>query len=241
MRKILLATLVLLIVSLSNVYGWTREHVEKYALLKCVESNELVVVGRVTGKEFVTRPNIKHRFTTDITVAVDDVIKGTPNLGADRIKFMIRGGQGVSARTGKPVRFELSDQPEFKLGERVLLFLTNGESREPDDVHRPYDRYRISRAKYGKRLVVDDKVFIEYPASDDATDYTLKAVNMPIDLAIELGKAFGRNKDAAIPLENAIKNLVKSSSDYVITLNESTVDDLKSSAEAVTAPPKEDE
>lgn len=240
MRKILLATLVLLIVSLSNLYAWPREFLKEYALLKFVEINELVVVGRVTGKEFVMRTNIIDKFTTDITVTVDEVIKGTPNHGTDRVKFMIRGGEGLHPVTGEPISMGVSDQPDFTLGDKVMLFLTNGESKEPDNVHRPYNRYRIARGTYGRRLVVDDKVYMDYLASDSLTDNSLKSVEMPLDMAVDLAKAFGRDKDAAILLENTIKNLVNISSDDLIKLNATTIQNIKTGAKQILDRPEGD-
>ena len=46
---------------------------------------------------------------TEITVAADTVIKGTPNAGEDTVKFMVSGGEAVNPRTGE---FERERSPK---------------------------------------------------------------------------------------------------------------------------------
>lgn len=70
---------VLFAVCLSDISAWDREYKEGFALLKAIEFTNLVVVGRVSGKECVFPENITGKFTTDITIDVDEVIKGNPN------------------------------------------------------------------------------------------------------------------------------------------------------------------
>ena len=237
MRKLLCVSLALLIISLSNLYAaWTREFQEGYQLLKALEMNQLVVVGRVSGIEYLTRSNIRGSHTTDVTVTVDETLKGSPNLGTDRVKFMIKGGVGIDTLTGEPIRLNVSFQPHFKLGERVLLFLTNSASRDPDAANYPHGRYRLVRGKFGKRLVVNGKVYMRYLDSD--TGNTLKAVELPLDMAVDLAKAFKRDKDAAILLENSIKALAKSAADDLVTLDSTTIQNIKSGAKQILDRPE---
>lgn len=241
MKKLLRASLVLLVVSVSNLYAsygpMPREFQEGYQLLKAIELNQLVVVGRVSGIEYVTRSNISNIHTTDITVSVDETLKGTPNFGSDRVKFMIKGGEGIDTLTGKPIRLHVSYQPDFKLGERVLLLLTNSASRDPDAAYYPHGRYRLARGEFGKRLVADGKVYLRY--LDSYFGNTLKSVELPLDMAVDLAKAFKRDKEAAILLENSIKTLAKSASDDVVKLNSTTIKNIKRGAKQILDRPNE--
>ena len=46
-----------------------------------IKSSDLVVIGSVAQKEFVYRENMDSKFTTDISIDVDHLLKGTPNAG----------------------------------------------------------------------------------------------------------------------------------------------------------------
>ena len=218
---------VLFVLCLSEAFGWDAEYKRGFAHSKSIERSNLVVVGRVVRKQYVFRANINSLATTDITVAVDQVIKGTPNAGKDRVKFMIKGGRVVNPNTGRIINLHVGHQAEFAVNEQVLLFMVN--STDPYYKNYPYDRLHPYRGEYGKRLIKDDKVGISFVLDDDS----LKFVRMPLDLAVKLSKAADKDKDAMILLENDIKTAIQAQSDSKFVLSEALIDRLSREADQI--------
>ena len=80
---------------------------------KLIQGSTLAVVGTVEEMNYVYRPEIRCKITTDIVVKIDNLIKGKPNAGHRYVDFMIRGGKG------KHGGLRISTQPKFQLGEKV--------------------------------------------------------------------------------------------------------------------------
>jgi len=93
-----------------------------------VKHSHLVFTGEVIDLEFVFRVDIPPQFTTDVTVKVEEMIKGEPNAGENLVKFMIPRGEGVHPETGELLGGETVGTPEFKKGEKVLMFLAKGRA-----------------------------------------------------------------------------------------------------------------
>ena len=161
-----------------------------FSIAQVVDDSELVVLGRVVEMQFVDSDT--GVFTTDITVKVDELIKGTPNAGANRAKFMIAGGGGTDPLTGKKIIMGSPGTPEFAMDEEVLLFLSDS---------RYYNAYALFYFYYGKRKVKDDQVVIYYTLDNGQQ----KAIKMPVDLVVQLGKAAYKDKDATSRLEDHIR------------------------------------
>ena len=242
--KVLMATFVLCAFCVFGLsYGLkpaNPEHRERYALLKMIEYCDLVVKGEVSSIDYVVRqgvmPDGGGAFTTDITLDVDDVVKGTPNAGEDTVKFMILGGEGLDPQSGKPWRLIVSDQPKFAVDEEVVVFLKKGDRNDDGSFAKnfPHGRYRLVAGTYGKRTIENDNITMRYGDVDNPT----KPVEMPVELAIKLGKAFQKDKPAAILLENVIKTTAIAESDDSVTLTSAVIDDLKRQAqEIIDAPP----
>ena len=199
----------------SSVYAGTipsgRDAWPNYTLLKMVEDCDLVVTGEVTSMVAVFRPGI----TTDVTINIEDVIKGTPNAGADTVRFTQIGGDGVDPATGERVAMHMGPQADFEVGEDVLVFLNQKD--ETIGLNYP-------AGGYGKRKIEDNKTTILYPAIDDADE--AKLVEMPVDLAVKLGKASLKDKESAQALEGQIKTLVWDNTDTKVILSESLVEKL---------------
>ena len=220
---------VLSVVCLSEVYGLTdddKTYQEGFTLTKAVEYSDLIVVGRVTEKQFVWRDNIESGPTTDITVAVDEIIKGTPNAGKKKVKFMIQGGEGVNPHTGEHTHLWVSHVGEFEIGEKALFFFYKVEDSYYADY--PHDGLQVYRTEYGKRLVVDNTVWFKLLGVKSR-----KGVVLPVDLAIQLCKATIREKDATILLENEIKAVMRRSDRDTVELAQSLVDRLKHESEEI--------
>ena len=114
-KMVVTFTLVLSVLCVPRASGIMLAYEKGYSITNFVEDCDLVVDGMVIEKRSVFRqPN---GCTTDITIEVRDVIKGTPNAGDDRVKFMIAGGEcdGILSI--------VEDTAEFEVGEWVLLFL----------------------------------------------------------------------------------------------------------------------
>lgn len=211
---------------------------ERFGLLKMVEYCDLVVQGTVSSIDYFVRqgvmPDGTGAFTTDITLDVDEVIKGKPNAGEDTIKFTIIGGEGVDT-TGKRTRLIVNNQPDFVLDEQAMVFLKQGDPNNAGSFSRnfPHGRYRLVAGKYGKREIDTGKISMLY---GNVTNPMI-LVEMPVTLAVTLGKAAEKDKDAAILLENVIKTAAFAESGESLTLSTLIIDDLKRRAQAIIDAP----
>ena len=233
--KYVVVTLTLLALCVVNVsYGLMaidRSNLEWFSLLKMVENCHLVVTGRVKSMDFVYRYNVNpdgdEMPTTDVTIAVDEVIKGTPNAGEDLVTFMIEGGKGIHPETGEPVHLIVTHQGGFVVGEEILLFLGKAEGESYNKNYAHNGLYLFS--PYGHRPVEDGKVNLRY----EGTGQKLKGVEMPVELAVTLGKASVLDKDRAGLLENVIKALVLTESGTRVSLSSAVAADLKLKAQRI--------
>ena len=170
----------------------------EYTLLKCVENSDVVAIGTVLTLTGVYRqnmpPNNQPLITTDILIRVETLIKGETNFGDNHIKMMVLGGTAYVPAKDEVRIHKVSPQPEFKVGEKALLFIDNKNDKWFKNY--PHNRYRLHRFDYGKRLIKDDKIKIRYPGN---------TIEMPVDLAKDLSKAFLADKDGTLRLEQDIK------------------------------------
>ena len=180
---------------LPMAYASIAKYKKDFDIANVVESSKLVVVGRVTATDFVYRDGIGA--TTDITVVVDDMIKGDPNDGENHVKFMIRGGAGVNPATGGQVRSRVSDTPKFSVNDKVMVMLSKNQNPA---LTLPHNNYFMFQGRYGKRLIEDNKVKLRY-----TLDGERKMFNLPIDLVKQIGKSANQDKAATVPIENSLK------------------------------------
>jgi hypothetical protein len=162
-----------------------------FSIAQVVDDSDLVLLGRVIEVQFTGN------FTTDITVKVDELIKGTPNAGANQVKFTIEGGVGTSPITGKKSILHIPGRPEFAAGEEVLFFFYKNRHPRLEGPH----ELRLFYVRYGKRVVKDGKVVLRYTLDNGRE----KSIKMPVDLAVQLGKAAHKDKDATRRLEDHIR------------------------------------
>ena len=228
--KCLFIAVVLFSLCLSDAFGWDSEYKQGFALSSCVELSELIVVGRVTQKDFVKRilsQDIGEQITTDITVTVTQAIKGTPNAGNKQVKFMYEGGQYTDPITGDPMEVIVTSESEFAVGEEILLFLFKGDGVYYE--YYPHDKLQVLRGDYGKRLIKSDKIITLYAMEDDS----LKPVGMPLDLALKIAKAAIKDKDAVVELEKDIKDAIAQRTGSDINLPQTLIDRLMEEAEGI--------
>ena len=203
-----------------------------HSIANVMADSEVVFVGRVTNTEFVYRANNKPQFTTDITVAVEQVVKGTPNNGENSVKFMIEGGRGVNPETGQVERCVSVGVPKFTVGDRSLFFLCKNKLQTRTIPHNGLYLFRIS---YGKRPIKNNRVVILYTLDDKS----LKPVKMPLDLAVLIGKAAVKDKDATLLLESDIKSAIRTQTGFAL-LSQTLVNSLKIEAQTIIDTDTED-
>lgn len=174
-------------------------NIPAYGLLQAVEDCDTVAVGTVHSLTGVMR---SFGICTDVMFQVETLIKSETNMGTRFIKFLIPGGTAWSEEHQDMITLKTVPDIVFKVGERVLLFMQKGE--DGYGATYPYEGRRVYAYNFGKRLIEDGKVSFKYNKNDVATD-----IGLPINAAVELAKAFQRDKDDAKALESQIKALVR--------------------------------
>ena len=90
---------------------------EGLGISSMVKHSDRVFIGEVVEMEYVFREDLPLQDMTDITIKVEKMIKGEPNAGEDRVKFMISGGEGIHPITGEKRICLVVGAPEFEIGE----------------------------------------------------------------------------------------------------------------------------
>ena len=216
---------------LSNAFGWYQEYQKSFALSSFAETCEIIVVGRVVQKDYVERvldPADGQQTTTDITVAVTEVVKGTPNAGKKKVKFMYLGGVYTDPIEDVEIQVIHTDQPEFSVGEEVLLFL-NKRTTERYALW-PHGRFTVHRRDFGKKLIVNNEIMTVYAMEDDC----LKPVVLPLALALKLLKAADKDKEKIELLEQDIIAAIKRNiGDEVTSLSDAVKTRLSNEAQKI--------
>ncbi len=171
-----------------------------YNIANLVKHTDLVVFGKVTGMRLIPQ-----EYSTSITLNVESVIKGDPTVGDRLLRFTVRGNAGIKKHKGKRINWHIPGHLEFKLGERLLLFM--GKS---------HGSYRILRPG-GKIIVRDNKVYIPYTyKANRYSDYynemrerkVRRSVELPIDLVVKVAKASIKDYDAIMEIEADVATAV---------------------------------
>ena len=166
-----------------------------YNIANLVKHTDLVVLGNVTGMRLIPQ-----QYSTSITLTVESVIKGDKAVGDRLLRFTVSGNAGLKKHKGKRINWRIPGHLEFKLGERLLLFMGGS-----------HGAYRILRPS-GKIMVTDNKVYIPYTYKTNRySDYhnemreenLSRAVELPIDLVIKVAKASIKDYDAIKEMEAA--------------------------------------
>ena len=214
--------LLLFCVSLPCLMGASRTTPkEGLSISSMVKLSDLVFAGEVVGMEFVFREDLPPQFTTDITVEVEEMIKGRPNAGANRVKFMIRGGEGIHPTTGETLICIATGAPEFEIGEKVLIFLLKHkrliEHRRLRGLSPP-PHEGMAPVWWGNRKIVDEKVSVPYTFKERLFDNgqwrdrtRVRNIRLPIDLAKQMVKAALKNAEAISVIEERLRAFAKES------------------------------
>ena len=159
-----------------------------------VGRSPLVVVGTVTDTQSLWRDNGP---TTDFTIEVSDIIKGTPNAGTDTVKFMVPGGTAIDPRNGKQVTRDLEYQHNIEIDDQVLFFFSRSPVEWRNKIH-PYQGLYLHPS--GKFPIDNKAVRLPLLGAGALTDIVL-----PVDLVVALGKATVVDRETAILIEGAIQ------------------------------------
>ena len=203
-----------------------------------VKHTDLIVYGTVVEKEFVFRANTTPQYTTDITVNVQQKIKGDV-AEKSKIKFMIKGGEGIHPETGRDLIIRGSSSPRFVIGEQILLFLKKSKRAERNI---PHGGYYVFYGRLGKMPVIDSKVSIPYTFKKAIVDNhngrlinkevdIKRGIKLPIDLVINISKASLRDYDAVVPIDARIRSVISDTRRGATpTITEELVNELNQSA-----------
>ena len=182
------------LITIHEVYGTYPSE-----LTTRVGESQLVVLGTVTDKRFVWDA-FGREPATEITVAADTVIKGTPNAGEDTVKFMVSGGEAVNPRTGELKKKAVRRRDEVQIGERTLFFFSQMYKSTAAYKAHPYDGIYLDS---------------HHAVSSENGTVTLgllgrehPKVMLPVDLVVLLGKATVVDRETAMTIEAAIHEVM---------------------------------
>lgn len=145
----LFALILLIVFVLFPGLGWTA--MIKMSVEQLTEGADTIVLGSVISQE--SSWNDEHSaIYTDVTVAVEEIIKGSPG---GVVTFRIAGG--IVGEIG----MRTSNDPVFKDGEEVIIFLsTNGTLSSV--VGRSQGKYTVSSGKVTRdRITISVSDFTE--------------------------------------------------------------------------------
>ena len=171
-----------------------------FNIANLVKHTDLVVLGKVTGMRLIPQ-----EYATSITLNVESVIKGDPATADRLLRFRVSGHAGMKKYRGKRILWNVEGSLEFRLGERLLLFMGGSQGS-----------YRILRPS-GKTIVTDNKVYIPYTYKTNRySDYynemrerkVRRSVELPIDLVVKVAKASIKDYDAIMEIEADVATAV---------------------------------
>ena len=171
-----------------------------FNIANLVKHTDLVVLGKVTGMRLIPQ-----EYATSITLKVESVIKGDPAVEDRLLRFTVSGNAGMKKYRGERILWSLEGSLEFRLGERLLLFMGGSHSD-----------YRIFRPG-GKIMVTDNKVSIPYTYKINRfSDYynemrerkVRRSVELPLDLVVKVAKASIKDYDAIKEIEADVAKAV---------------------------------
>ena len=212
--------LFLFCVSLPCLMGASRTTpTEGLSISSMVKLSVRAFTGEIVEMEFVFREDLPPQFTTDITVKVEEMIKGTPNAEGNRVKFTIPGGEGIHPTTGEALICVATGAPQFEIGEKVLIFLVEHtrliESRRLRQLSPPpYEG--VMTAWWGNRKIVDEKVSVPYTFKKRLFNNgqwgertQVRDIRLPINLARQIAKATLQDTEAVSAIEEQIRTFAK--------------------------------
>ncbi|MBL8149072.1 MAG: hypothetical protein JNN15_04005, partial [Blastocatellia bacterium] len=132
-----LLRLALVLVCVGFLFGIAPARANNFNLLSdenLVASSEAIITGHVTYMESRSSGG---KIYTDITVSISEVIKG--RFSSKTIVIEQLGGRSASHQVW------LTNSPEFKIGEEVLLFLSADSQGVMHTTHLSMGKFSISR------------------------------------------------------------------------------------------------
>ena len=248
MTHFVVVTLILLM-SAGMVYGSLvseeeiDKKVERFGLFRMLDECVFVAVGRVELLQGVYRKNLHYdeyfrrwhsSMCTDVYFRIQELVKGEANLGKKYRRFMYEGGTGYDSDNDKVYSMLISTERGYEVGERLFLFLTKKEGSTGYRAGWAYDKcyvyFGAYSRQYGNQVLEGEqpKVWFTYPRKNGSRH----KYRIPYQLAVNLGRAYVKDKELAIPLEDMIKERALHASrgeydlpqDLLVELNDRAMD-----------------
>ena len=189
--------------------------VELFGLFRMLDECVFVAVGRVDLLEGVYRKNLHydeyHRswssfMCTDVYFRIEYLVKGEPNLGKNYRRFIYQGGTGYNPDLDEITSMSVSIEPGYEVGDKMFLFLTNKPDGSGYRAGWPYDGcyvYFGGYRQYGNQMLEGEHptVGFTYPRADGSRH----RYRIPIQVAVNIARAYVADKEAAMQLEDIIK------------------------------------
>lgn len=243
------AVTLILLMSAGMVYGSVvsveeiDKKVERFGLFRMLDECVFVAVGRVELLQGVYRKHLHYdeyfrswssAMCTDVYFRIQYLVKGEANLGKKYRRFMYEGGTGYDSDNDEVYSMSISTERGYEVGDRLFLFLTNKEDSTGYYAGWPYDKCRVYfgsyEGQYGDQELKGEhpKVWFTYPRKNGRRH----KYRIPYQLAVNLGRAYMKDKELAIPLENMIKERALHASrgeydlpqDLLVELNDRALD-----------------
>lgn len=133
------AIIILLILSLLILSVPVEAYMLEFSLADLIQGSDNIIIGSVDQK--VSRWNTGHTaINTSVLISIEESLKGS--IAQQLMVITVPGG------TADGITEMVSDEPEFKVGERMVLFL---KLRDVND-------FAVYGLEQGKMTIVNDKV-----------------------------------------------------------------------------------
>ena len=182
------------LITIHEVYGTYPSE-----LTTRVGASKLVVVGTVKAKRFVWDA-FEREPATEITVVVDEIIKGTPNAGEDAVKFTVSGGEAANPWTSELIKKAVRHSNTLQIGERTLFFFDQMYKSTARYKAHPYDGIYLD--SHHAVSIENGTVTIGLLGEQHPN------VMLPVDLVVLLGKATIVDRETAMMIEAAIHKVM---------------------------------
>ncbi len=222
MVKFVVVTLILLTcagMAYGSLVDKSELDVEMFGLFHMLDECVFVAVGRVDLLQGVYRKNLHydeyHRswsslMCTDVYFRIEHLVKGEPNLGKKYRRFIYEGGTGYSPKHDEVYTMSTSTEPGYEVGDKMFLFLTNKSGGSGYRTGWPYDGCYVYMGAYrnvGNQMLEGEHptVGFTYPRADGPRH----RYRLPIQVAVNIARAYVADKEAAILLEDIIRAKAK--------------------------------
>lgn len=144
--------LAILVVAISLVATFSFAAMVKVELPELTKEAEVIAIGQVVdlNSRWLGKPKTS-TIITDVTVAVQDVLKGNVRAG-ERLTVKVYGGEIGD------IGLRVSEEPQFSGGEEVIIFL----NKDTDGLYRPTQLFQGKYTIEGNNIKENNLVVDEF-------------------------------------------------------------------------------